>query len=154
MGQNCSEYKYLQYHTWYSHLHKIQLWYALLSKHWHNTDNAYFLMLLIFCPTGTILHSILHVDKMFNGKIEINDIQKQDEQQPAVCRDCDRCSSHRNSAVKRLLLKCSGHTPERNFQKGKNKNKNRKPQKTWNEKHRVLFYYPLSRKKKRPYWIL
>lgn len=72
--------KYLQYQTWYSHLHKIQLWYALLSKHSHNTDNAYFLMLLIFCPTGTIFHST-HVDKMFNGKIEINDIQKQGEQQ-------------------------------------------------------------------------
>lgn len=80
MGQNCSEYKYLQYQTWYTHLHKIQLWRALLSKHSHNTDNAYFLMLLIFSPTGTILHST-HVDKMFDGKIEINDIQKQDQQQ-------------------------------------------------------------------------
>lgn len=71
---------FLRYQTWYSHLHKIQLWYALLSKHSHNTDNAYFLMLLIFCPTGTIFHST-HVDKRFDGKIEINDIQKQGEQQ-------------------------------------------------------------------------
>lgn len=93
MGQNCSEYKYLQYQTWYWHLHKSQLWYALLSKHSHNTDNAYLLMLLIFCPTYPIRYV-----KILDGKIEINDIQKQGEQQPAVCRDCDRCSSHRNIA--------------------------------------------------------
>lgn len=37
-------------------------------------------MLLIFSPTGAMLHSA-HVDKMFDGKIEINDIQKQDQQQ-------------------------------------------------------------------------
>lgn len=60
------------------------------------------------------------------GKIEINGIQKQGEQQPAVRSDCDHCSSHRNSAVKWLFLTYTW--------------KDRKAHKTWNEKHRILFY--------------
>lgn len=44
---------------------------------------------------------LIHLKK-FEGEIEINGIQKQGEQQPAVRSDCDHCASRRNSAVDSL----------------------------------------------------